>query len=121
MKVLLVDDSGTMRTILKRCLKKLGVEDIVEAEDGRCALAQFEKQAFDVVLCDWNMPHMDGLTLLQEIRRRNAQVPVVMITTEAERGRVVAAIQAGCSDYLVKPFTPEALRQKLEKWVGCNI
>jgi two-component system, chemotaxis family, chemotaxis protein CheY len=121
MKVLLVDDSGTMRTIQKRCLQKLGVEDIVEAEDGRLALEQFEKQPFDVVLSDWNMPNMDGLSLLKEIRQRNKQVPVIMITTEAERARVVSAIQAGCSDYLVKPFTPDGLKEKLEKWVAAKV
>jgi two-component system chemotaxis response regulator CheY len=121
MKVLLVDDSGTMRTIQKRCLNKLGVEDVTEAEDGRGALDQFEKQPFDVILSDWNMPHMDGMALLKEIRTRNTQVPFIMITTEAERERVLAAIQAGCSDYLVKPFTPDALREKLEKWIGCRV
>ena len=118
MKVLLVDDSGTMRTIQKRCLNKLGITDIVEAEDGRQALHSFEAAEFNVVLSDWNMPVMDGLTLLKEIRTRDKQIPVIMITTEAERTRVVAAIQAGVTDYLVKPFTPEGLREKLEKWVG---
>ena len=122
MKVLLVDDSGTMRTIQKRCLFKLSIaeDDIVEAEDGVIALRYFEKQEFDVVLCDWNMPNMDGLTLLKEIRQRNQDIPVIMITTEAERARVVTAIQAGCSDYLVKPFTPDGLKEKLEKWVTVN-
>jgi len=118
MKVLLVDDSGTMRTIQKRCLNKLGIMDVVEAEDGCQALEHFEKQEFNVVLSDWNMPNMDGLTLLREIRARNKQIPVIMITTEAERTRVVTAIQSGVSDYLVKPFTPEGLREKLEKWVA---
>lgn len=117
MKVLLVDDSGTMRTIQRRCLNKLGIEDIVEAEDGCQALEQFEKETFDVVLSDWNMPNMDGLALLQEIRKRNKEIPVVMITTEAEKSRVVTAIQAGCSDYLVKPFTPDSLLEKLERWM----
>lgn len=117
MKVLLVDDSGTMRTIQKRCLSKLGVEDVVEAEDGVQALTYFEKQAFDIVLCDWNMPNMNGLQLLKEIRQRNTQIPIIMITTEAERARVVTAIQAGVSDYLVKPFTPDGLKEKLERWV----
>ena len=119
MKVLLVDDSGTMRTIQRRCLNKLGIgdQDIVEAEDGCKALEYYEKQAFDVILCDWNMPNMDGLTLLKEIRQRNKDIPVIMITTEAERARVVTAIQAGCSDYLVKPFTPDNLKEKLTKWV----
>ena len=118
MKVLLVDDSGTMRTIQRRCLNKLGVEDIVEAEDGRRAFEAFRVGGFDIVLSDWNMPNMNGLELLTEIRKVNKTVPVVMITTEAERTRVVTAIQAGVSDYLVKPFTPDALKEKLEKWVG---
>jgi two-component system chemotaxis response regulator CheY len=118
MKVLLVDDSGTMRTIQHRCLNKLGINDVVEAEDGRQALELFQMSSFDVVLTDWNMPNMDGLTLLKEVRARNRDIPVVMITTEAERARVVLAIQAGVSDYLVKPFTPDDLRKKLEKWVA---
>lgn len=121
MKVLLVDDSGTMRTIQRRCLNKLGIEDVVEAEDGRQALEIFETTTFDIVLSDWNMPNMDGLALLKEIRTRNKDVPVVMITTEAERARVVTAIQAGCSDYLVKPFTPDGLKEKLEKWVTTGV
>lgn len=118
MRVLLVDDSGTMRTIQKRCLNKLGIEDITEADDGVQALQYFTAGQFDIVLTDWNMPNMDGLTLLKEIRQRNATVPVVMITTEAERTRVMEAIQAGISDYLVKPFTPDSLKAKLEKWVA---
>ncbi len=122
MKVLLVDDSGTMRTIQKRCLNKLGItdDDVVEAEDGRQALEFFEKQPFDVVLSDWNMPNMNGLELLKEIRQRNKDIPIIMITTEAERSRVVTAIQSGVSDYLVKPFTPDGLKEKLEKWVTIN-
>lgn len=120
MKVLLVDDSGTMRTIQRRCLNKLGINDIVEAEDGVQALGHFQVNTFDVVLSDWNMPNMDGLALLKEIRQRNQTIPVVMITTEAEKTRVISAIQAGVSDYLVKPFTPDALKEKLEKWVGAT-
>lgn len=120
MKVLLADDSGTMRTIQKRCLNKLGVEDVTEAEDGRQALELFNKADFDVVLSDWNMPNMDGLALLKEIRLINKEVPVIMVTTEAERSRVVTAIQAGVSDYLVKPFTPDQLKDKLQKWVAVN-
>jgi two-component system chemotaxis response regulator CheY len=119
MKFLLVDDSGTMRTIQKRCLTKVGVDenDIVEAPDGRMALELFERGSFDVVVTDWNMPVMDGLALLTEIRKRDTQVPVIMVTTESERGRVVTAIQAGVSDYLVKPFTPDDLKNKLSKWI----
>ena len=121
MKILLVDDSGTMRAIQRRCLNKLGIEEISEAEDGVQALSLFDSMSFDIVLTDWNMPNMDGLTLLQEIRRRNREIPVVMITTEAERARVVQAIQFGVSDYLVKPFTPDGLRDKIEKWVHTRV
>jgi len=91
--------------------------NIVEAEDGRQALEFFMAGQFEIVLTDWNMPNMDGLELLKEIRQRNQDIPVIMITTESERARVVTAIQAGCSDYLVKPFTPDGLKDKLEKWV----
>lgn len=120
MKVLLADDSGTMRTIQKRCLLKLGVaeDNIVEAEDGQQALDRFQEGTFDVVLSDWNMPNMDGLTFLQKLREINKDIPFIMITTEAERSRVVTAIQNGVTDYLVKPFTPDDLREKLEKWVA---
>jgi two-component system chemotaxis response regulator CheY len=121
MKVLLVDDSGTMRTIQHRCLNKLGIQDVVEAEDGRQALEFFQQTSFDIVLTDWNMPNMDGLTLLKEIRARDREIPVVMITTEAERVRVMLAIQAGVSDYLIKPFTPDDLKVKLEKWVAAKV
>ncbi|QDT51053.1 response regulator [Symmachiella dynata] len=123
MKLLLADDSGTMRTIQKRCLLKLGLAetDITEAEDGQQALTQFESANFDVVLSDWNMPNMDGLTFLQKVRETNKDVPFIMITTEAERARVVTAIQAGVTDYLVKPFTPDDLRAKLEKWVAAPV
>lgn len=120
MKILLVDDSATMRTVQKRCLASLGIRDPQEAADGVQALKLFEEQAFDIVFTDWNMPNMDGLQLLKEIRSRNREIPVIMITTEGERSRVVAAIQAGVSDYLVKPFSPDALRQKLEKWIGVH-
>ncbi len=119
MNILLVDDSGTMRTIQKRCLLKMGIPEasIIEAADGKQALDFFVAGGFALVISDWNMPVMDGLELLKEIRSRDRNTPVVMVTTEAERDRVVAAIQAGASDYLVKPFTPDDLKKKLEKWV----
>ena len=118
MRVLVVDDSGTMRTIQKRCLNKLGINDVVEAEDGVQALKVLSLGAFDLILTDWNMPNMDGLSLLKNIRAQDKQTPVFMITTEGERGRVIEAIQCGVSDYLVKPFTPDGLKTKLEKWVS---
>ena len=121
MKVLLVDDSGTMRAIQRRCLNKLGIEEIIETADGFQALEFFEKNRFDVVLSDWNIPNMDGLTLLKEIRQRNKQIPVIMVTTEAERGRVLTAIEADVSDYLVNLFTPDGFREKLEKWASTQV
>jgi two-component system, chemotaxis family, chemotaxis protein CheY len=119
MKVLLVDDSGTMRTLQKRCLLSFGLQerDIVEAADGQVALDYFRADHFDIVVTDWIMPVMDGLTLLKEIRACDPQVPVVMVTTESERSRVVAAIEAGASDYLIKPYKPDVLKAKLQKWI----
>jgi len=119
MRVLVVDDSGTMRTIQKRCFLKIGIPEanIVEAGDGKAALEAFSRGGLDLVVTDWNMPVMDGLTLVKEIRKTDKAVPIIMVTTEGERARVVAAIEAGVSDYLVKPFTPEGLKEKLEKWV----
>jgi len=121
MKVLLVDDSSTMRTIQRRCLNTLGVEDITEAANGRMAIDLFGEGHFDVVLTDWNIPVMNGLTFLKELRQQNTTVPVIMITTEAEKRRVVKAIEAGVSDYLMKPFTPAQLKSKLEKWVSLPV
>ncbi len=106
-----------MRKIQIKCLEKLGVTDVAEGADGAEGLRAFESSTFDLVMTDWNMPNMDGLTLLREIRKRNTLIPIFMITTEAERNRVVEAIQSGVSDYLVKPFTVETLKQKLEPWL----
>ncbi|HCS55881.1 response regulator [Rubinisphaera sp.] len=115
MKVLVVDDSRTMRVIITKALAQLGFGDVTEAADGREALELFNSNSFDAVLSDWNMPNMNGLEFLKEVRQINKTIPFIMITTEAERGSVVAAIQAGVTDYVVKPFTQDALRKKLEQ------
>lgn len=105
-----------MRKIIARGLKSLWVDDIVEAEDGAVALKQFgDGTGFDLVLTDWNMPNMNGLELIQAIRGMGSKVPIMMITTEAEKGKVVQAIQAGVNDYMVKPFDQDMLRLKLER------
>jgi two-component system chemotaxis response regulator CheY len=114
-KVLVVDDSATMRKIVIRALNSVGCTDTSEAADGQQALAAFQAAPFDAVLTDWNMPHKSGVELTREIRAMGSTVPIFMITTEAERSRVLEAIRAGVSDYLVKPFTAESLREKLEK------
>jgi two-component system chemotaxis response regulator CheY len=115
-RVLIADDSGTMRTIIRRSLEAVGVTDTAEAADGAQAIAMFKPGQFDLVLTDWNMPGKTGLDVAREIRTQDKQVPIVMITTESEKSRVLEAIQAGVSDYLVKPFTPDSLRSKLEKF-----
>lgn len=116
--VLVADDSGTMRKIIIRSLNAVGVTSVTEAADGAQAVALFKPGFFHMVLTDWNMPGKSGLEVIKEIRAQDAKVPIIMITTEAEKARVVQAIQAGVSDYLVKPFTAEALQGKLDKHVA---
>ncbi len=118
MNILVVDDSAMTRMVAKKTLGTLGYEDVFEAEDGAQALDIFKQNSIDVVFTDWNMPNMNGLELLIEIRKINKDVPVIMITTEGSRSKVVEAVQNGISDYLVKPFTPANLKEKLSKWVG---
>jgi two-component system chemotaxis response regulator CheY len=117
-RVLVADDSSTMRKIILRSLQAVGVPDATEANDGEEAVQLFQQSTFDLVLTDWNMPKKNGLEVIQEIRKLNAQVPIIMVTTEAEKTRVLEAIQAGVSDYIVKPFTADTLREKLTKF-GC--
>ena len=114
-KVLVVDDSGTMRKIVIRALNAVGFSETVEACDGVEALAVFKQTPVSLVLTDWNMPNKSGIELTRDIRALGSKVPIYMITTEAEKSRVLEAVQAGVNDYLVKPFTQEALQQKLEK------
>ena len=115
MKFLLVDDSTTMRNIQKKILSGLGHKDVCEAADGVLALAAFNAERPDVVFVDWNMPNMDGLTLVKKIREVDKNVLLMMVTTEAEKARVVEAIKAGVNNYVVKPFTPDVLSQKLDQ------
>lgn len=115
-KVLVVDDSGVMRKIIIRSLNAVGFNDIVEAADGVEGLKTFQENEVSLVLTDWNMPNKSGIELTRDIRATGSTVPIFMITTEGERSRVVEAIQAGVNDYLLKPFTPEQVREKLDKY-----
>ena len=117
-RVLVADDSSTMRKIILRSLQAVGVTEATEAADGNEAVSLFKPGHFDMVLTDWNMPGKTGLEVIQAIRAQDAKVPIIMVTTEAEKARVMQAIQAGVSDYLVKPFTADTLREKLTKH-GC--
>ena len=117
MKFLVVDDFSTMRRIVRNLLKELGFANVDEAEDGQIALQKLNTLPFDFVVTDWNMPNMDGLTLLQKIRATPSlkHLPVLMITAEAKKENIIAAAQAGASGYIVKPFTAATLSEKLEK------
>ncbi|ENO75511.1 chemotaxis response regulator CheY [Thauera mechernichensis] len=116
-KFLVVDDFSTMRRIVRNLLKELGFANVDEAEDGAVALQKLNSGSFDFVVTDWNMPNMDGLTLLQTIRRTPhlKHLPVLMVTAEAKKENIIAAAQAGASGYVVKPFTAVTLAEKLEK------
>ncbi len=117
MKVLVVDDSGVMRKIIIRSLNSVGVTDIVEAADGQQAIDLFKSDTFDMILTDWNMPGKTGMDVLGEVRATGSEVPIIMVTTETQKGQVIAAIQAGVTDYLTKPFEADELRAKLDKYV----
>lgn len=117
MKFLVVDDFSTMRRIVRNLLKELGYTNVDEAEDGVIALQKLQSGGFEFVVTDWNMPNMDGLTLLQTIRATPhlKHLPVLMITAEAKKENIIAAAQAGASGYIVKPFTAGTLSEKLNK------
>ncbi len=117
LRFLVVDDFATMRRIVRNLLKDLGFVNVEEAEDGQDALTRLRESTFDFVITDWNMPNMDGLELLSEIRKDGAlgKLPVLMVTAEAKKENIIAAAQAGASGYVVKPFTAATLEEKLNK------
>lgn len=113
LKILLVDDSRTIRNIQKNTLKMLGHTDVTEAADGIEALACIARQRPDLMLVDWNMPNMDGISLIKKVRETDKKLPIIMVTTEAEKSRVLEALKAGVNNYVVKPFTAETLSEKI--------
>jgi len=119
MNVLVVDDFLTMRRILKNILKQVGFKKMEEAEDGAQALDMIKNAdpVFDLIIADWNMPKMTGIELLKAIRAdpELKHLPVIMVTAEAQKSRVLEAVQAGVSNYIVKPFTAETVKTKLEQ------
>jgi two-component system, chemotaxis family, chemotaxis protein CheY len=116
-KFLVVDDFSTMRRIVRNLLKELGYANVDEAEDGVIALSKLKGGDFEFVVSDWNMPNMDGLALLQQIRSTPelSSLPVLMVTAEAKKENIIAAAQAGANGYIVKPFTAVTLEEKLAK------
>ena len=117
MKILIVDDFSTMRRIVKNLLRDLGFNNTQEADDGQTALPMLKTGKFDFLVTDWNMPGMDGLTLLKEVRSDEnlKDMPVLMVTAEAKREQIIVAAQAGVNGYVVKPFTAATLKEKIEK------
>ena len=115
-RILIVDDFSTMRRIVRNLLREIGFGNFDEAEDGVQALQKLQGSPFDFVVSDWNMPNMQGIDLLRAIRA-DAQlrhIPVLMVTAEAKRENILEAAQAGVNGYIVKPFTAETLREKLD-------
>ncbi len=115
MKVLLVDDIKSMRTLIKGILFKLGLQKVIDAADGHEALSVLKTDRIDFIISDWNMPKMDGLELLKKVRENPdyKNTPFLMITAENSKERVVEAIEAGTSDFIAKPFTEGTLRDKI--------
>jgi len=117
MKILVVDDMSTMRRIVKNIMKQLGFANVEEAENGKDAFDKLKGESFGFVISDWNMPVMTGIELLRAIRadEKLKALPVLMVTAEAQKENLVEAIQAGVSNYIVKPFTAEVLQEKMNK------
>ena len=120
MKILAVDESATMRRIIKNQLKQAGFEHVDEAENGRAALALLAQEHYDLLITDWNMPEMCGLDLVKEVRRSEPTrtLPILMVTTVAGKEDIVTALKAGVNNYMVKPFDIVTLRTKISQVVG---
>ncbi len=116
MKVLVVDDSSTMRKLQGQYLSAMSL-DVLEASDGHQALDIIREERPLIIVSDWNMPRMDGLELLCEVRKNDDKTPFIMVTTEAERSRVIQAIQSGVSDYIIKPIVESVFKEKLQAWI----
>ncbi len=118
--ILVVDDSAMMRKIVIKNIKESGFNvNIVEASDGKEGYEKFAAGGIDLVLSDWNMPNMDGISMVKEIRKKDPEkkVPVIMITTEGSADKVKDAVLAGVQNYLAKPFTPERFKEKLSPYL----
>jgi two-component system chemotaxis response regulator CheY len=117
MKILVVDDFSTMRRIIKNLLRELGFTNVEEADDGATALPMLRGGHYDFLITDWNMPGMAGIDLIRAVRgdARLKDLPVLMVTAEAKREQIIAAAQAGINGYIVKPFTANTLKEKIDK------
>lgn len=116
MRFLVVDDSATMRRIIVNSLDRIGYKDVVEADDGATALAAFGEGGIGFIITDWNMPQMSGIEFARSVRGRpdGTKVPILMVTTRSGREDIVAAVEAGVNNYVLKPFTPPVLKEKID-------
>lgn len=117
MRVLIVDDFSTMRRIVRNILRQLGFNNVVEADDGTTAWETLNREKIDFIVSDWNMPKMTGIELLRKVRSSEqfADTPFLMVTAEAQQENIIEAAQAKVSNYIVKPFTADTLKQKIDK------
>ena len=120
MRILVVDDFQTMRRIIINLLRQLGFTNVVEAQDGQLALEKVKDDKIDLVISDWNMPNMTGLEFLKVLRSSEEykDLPFIMVTAEGKKENVIAAVQAGVNNYIVKPFNAATLKEKLSKVIG---
>lgn len=116
MKFLVVDDSPTMRRIVKNTLKGLGYDEVVEAEDGKDALTKLYAEPVDFIITDWNMPNMNGLEFVKAVKEDDslAALPILMVTTRGNKTDILEAMQAKVSSYVIKPFTPPVIKEKID-------
>ena len=117
MRVLIVDDFATMRRIVRNILRQIGLANVVEADDGTTAWDILNREKIDFIVSDWNMPKMPGIDLLRKVRASEqfANLPFLMVTAEAQQENIIEAVQAKVSNYIVKPFTADTLKQKIDK------
>ena len=120
MRFLVVDDSTTMRRIIINTLNKVGYQDIAEAANGREGVERLATTPVDMIITDWNMPEMSGIDFIRSVRANDAtkNLPVLMVTTNAAKDDIVEALRAGVNSYVVKPFTPDTIKEKIESMLA---
>ena len=118
LRVLILDDSKTMQRIISNTIKRIGVKDFTLCLNGLEGIEAFKSGEYDIILTDWNMPEMNGLEFVKWVRKEDQDIPIVMITTEGGKVEVITALKAGVNNYIVKPFTPQVLKEKLSAVFG---
>ena len=119
-KILVADDFPEVTRVIRNILKNIGFTNIREADSGKAVLRALKKEKYDLILCDWNMPDMTGVEVLKKIRSDDElkEIPFIMVTAEAEKEKILEAIKAGVSNYIVKPFTAQAISEAIKKVFG---